>query len=228
MTLRQRVTPTLSLVLRSLGPERWLDESLFAVNWFNAKHPRIYTAYGILAARDVFRVGGKIFFKGVVTETLVGDGRREVLLIVYYPSGRAFLDLVRGRFFQLVSPLRMLAVRRFSFVFHRRHDGPARIEHKRQRFDRSKTYALHHFRSDAPIENLAEEIRGSLPEGVRLHFLGEAAVDVATDSRGKIRPMSYETHRLVVLEGDSDALRSHLRDSEFDSSSYVALLRREL
>ena len=218
MSIRQTIAPGLAASMTSAGPNTWLDEPMYAINWFRAKRPRVYGLYGLLAGPSVFRTGGKLLLKGVVTETVLGDaGGRDTLLIVNYPSASSFLELLSGRFFQLVSPLRMMAVRRFSFVMHRRSDGPAMLEYRRQRFDRTRTCAVA-IGGGAPR---AED----LPEGVEVVFAGTEAVTVAMEKRRGPQPLPHSTPSLVVVEGSTARAVRQWANAQTDASCVVLLER---
>lgn len=216
--IERDITPGLRAYMESLGDDVWLDEPLFAINWFRAKRPRVYELYGALAARSVFRTGGKLLFKGVVTETLQGDaGGRDTLLIVNYPSAKSFLDLLSGRFFQLVSPLRMMAVRRFSFVMQRRSDGPALLKYRRPRFDETKHFA-------ACIASVGMPFRAF--EGVETVYSGHAAVGVSMSGRKGKKPLPYVTGSLHIVEAaDPEKLRAWAKSL---GSATVVLLKRTM
>lgn len=218
MSIERSITPGIRAFMESLGDEAWLDEPIYAINWFRAKRPWAYELYGALAARSVFATGGKLLFKGVVIETLQGDaGGRDTLLIVNYPRASSFLDLLSGRFFQLVSPLRMMAVRRFSFVMHRRSDGPALLKYRRPRFDKSKHFAA----CMGPADMRVQE-----SHGVEEIYAGQAAVEVAMQGRKGKKTLPYVTGRLQIVQGESeDALREWAKRQ---TSATVVLLNRSL
>ncbi|MFT5352847.1 MAG: hypothetical protein ACI9KE_000044 [Polyangiales bacterium] len=219
MSRERRITPGIRAFMESLGDESWLDEPLFAINWFRAKRPRAYELYGALAAWSVFRTGGKLLFKGAVTETLKGDsGGRDTLLIVNYPSATSFLDLLSGRFFQLVSPLRMMAVRRFSFVMQRRSDGPALLEHRRPRFDSAKHFAACIGPAEMPLQSF---------EGVETIYKGCAAVEVVMEGRKGKKALPHVTGSLRIVQADRrDAIRAWA-DMQ-DGATCVVSLERKL
>ena len=228
--------------IRSLGPERWLDEPVFAINWFHAKRPSLYDLYNRIASPAVFRAGGKVFFKALVGETLHGDGSsgRDTLLIVGYPAVASFLELVENRFFQVVSPLREAAVRKFSFVMQRRSVGAARLTSRIPRFNKRHAFAMHIFGegSSAPvrsIEELTRDVEALLPGGATVHYAGQAAAEVVIHKRGAERPMRHVTTQLIIVEADDRAaLRAALTADAYQAfversgSGHVALLRRKL
>ena len=123
--MERQVTKSLRLALR--GSEPALAAPLVAINWFDTRYAPLYHLYNALAARHVRRIGARPLFKAELRETLAGDAclARRFLLIVRYPCGERFLDLLSSRRFQLLSLLRIMTVRRFSFVLHGQIESPA-------------------------------------------------------------------------------------------------------
>ena len=121
-----------------------IESPLFAINWFDTKIAIIYHLYNLLAAPRVFKIGGKALFKGKVQEVISGstDLARDYLLIVNYPSGHRFLELLGDKLFQVMSVLRMAAVKRFSFVLHHRHGEPQLLPDGKSVIDPSDQYAV--------------------------------------------------------------------------------------
>lgn len=121
-----------------------IESPLFAINWFDTRIALIYHLYNLLAASRVFKIGGKALFKGKCLEKISGspDLARDYLLIVNYPSGHRFLDLLADRQFQLMSVLRMAAVKRFSFVLHQRQGEPQLLSVGKTTFDPNDHYAV--------------------------------------------------------------------------------------
>ena len=189
----RQITSSLKLSLR--GDPNDLANHLYAINWFDTRPAWVYHLYNMLAASRLARVGGKPFFKGLVTRQLSGDDSlaRQHLLIVNYPSADAFLNLVSDKVFKLFSVLRMISVRRFSFVMHRRSDD--------QNADRQPmaAHAVLHFASAAPqsIVQAVEELAKA--NGVRVEFAGKEAVHVFVDTKGDERAMEFVTPNTLVL-----------------------------
>jgi len=121
-----------------------IESPLFAINWFDTRIAIIYHLYNLLAAGRVFKIGGKALFKGKCQETIFdnADLARDYLLIVNYPSGHRFLDLLADKLFQVMSVLRMAAVQRFSFVFHQRQGEPQLLPDGKSVIDPSDHYAV--------------------------------------------------------------------------------------
>ena len=128
--MRREITSTTTAILQPIGSAGRTSGPLYAINWFNTRWAWLYTLYNVLAARLLLKSGGRPVLKANHRKTIDGpaSAERQVLLIVQYPSGDSFLDLLQNRMFQVVSLLRMLAVKDFSFVFHRRYDDDVPFE----------------------------------------------------------------------------------------------------
>lgn len=120
------------------------DQPVYAINWFDTKTRWVYDFYNVLAVRSVRAVGGAPFFKGRLEKILHGaeEHRRDVLLVVRYPSLRNFKTMLESPFFLVVSVLRLMAVRDFTFGFTRRRDKGPDLSPG----DLKVAYAVHHFK----------------------------------------------------------------------------------
>ena len=228
-------------VIKSVKEDVSLSEPIYAVNWFNTRFKWMYDFYNYLAAPSVFKIGGSVFFKGVVTKTLYGseDDAREVLLVVNYPSGNNFLKLVEGKFFVLVSILREIAVKQFSFGFTERLDSSAPNPNgkKRRKFDPSKSYAIHHFRTNKSIADFISVIRlVAESEGVKVDYAGQtSSLLFAQNRNGEDTQVPCLLDGLVLFEAKSDnQLEEFLMSQGYQSeiaqwgSSFIALLNRTM
>ena len=103
------------------------DETVYAINWFNTRSALVYDFYNFLAVRSVRKIGGGPFIKCKLKRVLLDDDhlRRDVLLIVKYPSLVNFRRMLESTMFQLVSLLRTAAVSDFTFGFTKRQDEGA-------------------------------------------------------------------------------------------------------
>ena len=234
--MRRQITSSTALVLEPLGAPRALDQPLYAINWFNTRRAWLYTLYNYVAAAPLIRTGARVFMKARLREVLHGDkaDRRDLLLIVNYPCGEKFLDLLGNRFFQLISVLRIAAVKDFSFVLHKRIDGIEPLASKSQT-DSGAAYAVHHFTSSAPMEREFSEISTLVADqNISLCFASEKAAAVATEnSRDDLQTMPFVTHKLVLFEaGSSHELKSFLVGRSYRhfcsslDSSFIATLDR--
>lgn len=152
-----------------------LDSGIWAINWFDTKRRWLYNLYTFIASRFVIKVGGKLWFKGAFVETLSGNKKdaRKILLIVKYPTAHHFLDLVALKSFQMVSLLRILAVKRFVFGFTQRHKIEG-LSEKRQ--DKGAPCLVHHFRNTSEINKKITSICYAASEqNIYLNYWGKKA-----------------------------------------------------
>ncbi len=233
------VTRGMKVTLEPVGQPDRLDKPLFAINWFDTRSRLIYDLYNALASRSLFKVGGKVLFKGRVIETLSGRAldARQILLIVNYPSGERFLDLLSGTFFQIVSALRILAVRRFSFGLNERIDGPQLLGSATTPFARGPAWAIHHYASDQDIRENLEALREfASSSGLELWFVSQKIGTVTSETgAGSRQPMDSVTDKVVLFKA---ATAQQLRDGllsprgqqlvNTQPNSYVGLLDRVL
>jgi hypothetical protein len=224
-------------VVKSIKEDVSLDEPVYAINWFNTRSRWMYDFYNILASRSVYKIGGKVFFKGTVAKTLRGtnENSREVLLIVNYPSGVRFLDLMKDWYFIVVSVLRELAVKQFSFGFTQRLDRDAVQQNGNIGFDRSKSFAIHHFKTDKPVPAFIPMIQmAAESKGIVVYYAGQtSSLLFAQNKAGKDTQIPCLLDGLLVFEGDKDSELENFLSSDYYQkniaqfdSSYMALLNR--
>lgn len=153
-----RISQSLQVHITATKPDARLDLPTYALNWFDTRSLCLYNTYNFLAASSVLSIKGLPFFKARVNQVLQGsdESRRDVLLIVRYPSAHAFKRMLESRYFQVVSVLRIVAVKHFTFAFSQRKDiddqqqGLTAEDNQRIRIKPAKSYVVHHFQSDMP------------------------------------------------------------------------------
>jgi len=93
------------------------EHPVHAINWFDTRLLLLYNFYNLLAGRSVARVGGTPLVKGKLISRIVGTdaSQRQILLLVRYPSPAQFKTMLESTYFKLVSVLRGLAVKNFTF-----------------------------------------------------------------------------------------------------------------
>jgi uncharacterized protein (DUF1330 family) len=234
--MERRITRGTKIILQPIHNAEVLSNPLFAINWFNTRSLWLYNVYNLIASRSLFRIGGKVLFKGRVTETLLGspEDEREILLIVNYPSGERFLDLLSDRFFQITSLLRLAAVRDFSFVLNQRVDGPALLENRNQVFDANRAWAVHLYQSDRDIHEEVQFLRTcTAKDGLTLNFASlRAGIVHSEDNDGNQKPFNHVTDRVVILEAENQECMRKAVSGNYQefvssvSSSYIGLLSR--
>jgi len=159
-----KINNKLSIVIKSEKENHSLQQKLIAVNWFDTRIEWLYHLYNILASRSVIKIGGQPLFKAKVSEDIVsGEMKRNILLLVKYPNGNAFKNLLESKYFQLVSLLRIKAVERFTFSFTK-----ALIN---TNFEQTNIeYAIHHFKGKVDLEKLLEAISRKLGKNIVIEY----------------------------------------------------------
>ncbi len=216
------------------GSQADLHNSLYAINWFDTRMAWLYHLYNKLAIKDVLAVGATPFFKGEVCQRVhgVASSSRRFLLIVRYPNGNSFLDLLVKRRFQALSLLRMLAIKKFSFVLHRRRDTVKDISLPSMQV--GMAYAVHHFASSQSMKEEVNEILALMPEvGVRLRLASEVAAPLASKSKKKgWKIHSYLTQKVILWEADEKAtlqgflIGTYAHYAKSRNNSFVGMLNR--
>ena len=196
-----------------------IESPLFAINWFDTRIAIVYHLYNLLAASRVFKIGGKVLFKGKCQQTISGnqDLARHYLLIVNYPSGHRFLELLSDKLFQVVSVLRIAAVKRFSFVLDQRQGEPQLLPDSKSVINPSDHYAVLQARlpeeskEDAKafdfsaIERLAEQ------HGSQVFFGGRVAGQVVLN-----KPKQNESDAVDFLTNITIVIKSSTAKNVWD------------
>ncbi len=206
------------------------SEPVHALNWFNTRFMPLYNFYNLVATRSVTKVGGKPLFKGRLTRHLVGDVSdvRSVLLIVRYPSPVNFKNMAENLYFKVVSLLRSMAVKDFTFCLsHAVQEVNVAAD-----IDSSVQYAVHHFRGSADtigrvqIELEAKNIQMEFAS-CKSHNLSSGGVSGATT------PIPALMDGLILLSAtDNSALESLFATAAYrqiidqTDSSFIGLFRR--
>lgn len=234
--MERQITRNIRIHLDALREDVNSQKPLFAINWFNTRAMWLYNLYNLVAARSVFKIGGRPLIKGQITQTLTGEENqtRQVLLIVNYPNGERFLDLLSSRYFQVTSLLRMLAVRDFSFVLNHAVHSPEVTESESQ--PPGGAWAIHHYSSD---QDAAEELltvqQMTKEAGVTLFFSSHPAFAVrSTDLQGRTTSQDAVTDRVIVLKANRDEVITDAVQGPYGKfvasvrNSYVGLFKRSL
>ncbi len=226
-------------LIKSVKEDVDFSHPVYAINWFNTNPKWIYNLYNFLAARSVFKIGGKVFFKGEVVKTFQGgdEDSRDMLLIVNYPSGIKFLELVKDRYFQLVSILRIMAVRNFSFGFTDRLDSEKILENTYSNFDQSKAYAIIHFKATQLLSKILPQIKTiAEPHDIKIHYAGQVSSLLYSGNRsGEETQVPCLFDGIILLEGDNHARLENMMIkpnykkviAQFEST-YTAFLKRTI
>jgi uncharacterized protein (DUF1330 family) len=71
-----------------------------------------YEEYGKAVAPSLEKVGGRIVFMGPPGQALLGEDSWDLVVLVEYPSRRAFLDMIGSAEYQAIGHLRTEALAR--------------------------------------------------------------------------------------------------------------------
>lgn len=214
LQLHARISADSSVYIRALDDSIAADQSVYALNWFDERSGWLYDLYNWLAAASVRKVGGRPFFKGRVQQVLYGEPpeRRETLLIVRYPALTAFRDMLQNRYFQLVSLLRLLAVKRFTFAFSRRLDEAGDFSAD----DARKVYALHFYRGESSLPDAVLPLASEYD--IRLRFAGRVKALLWYGDTRQLREQVPNLMQVAMLyEADSvGQLRQMIVEPRFE------------
>jgi len=238
--LERKITGSISAMIQ--GDLKEIEAPLFAINWFDTRVALIYHFYNMLAAGRVFKIGGKVFFKGKNVRTISGNESlaRKYLLIVNYPSGHAFLDLVSDRIFQVMSVFRILAVKQFSFVLQKRIGEPQLLSTRfPKRESPVRPYAVLHFSGveKSQLESAKHQLAQIADTNqCDLVFFGyESGRVVTAKAETDPSPVEYITPTTVVFSSTTEAeLLKLFKTNEFEDFAkqlddhYAALLVRTM
>ena len=229
--IRAKVTSKVEVIIRTNQPNVNLDEPFYAINWFSTKTEWIYHLYNALAGRSVRKIGGLAFFKGKVTETILDDlkTRRDLLLIVRYPGGQNFKQLMESTYFKMVSIFRVLSVSKFTFGF----------THPLERVNDSKKedglhYAIHHFKSNKNKMEVLETLQQILPKNISIKYAGHVIATLNSQEKNKpIHQIPNLMDGLYIFQStDKESLRNFFSTENYKTfletleSSHISLLNR--
>ena len=229
--MRAKVTGKIDVLIRATQPDVNLDEPFFAINWFSTKVEWLYHLYNFLAVRSVRKINGVPFFKGKVTETILdnGKGRRDLILIVRYPSGKNFMALMQSTYFKMVSIFRILSVSKFTFGFTHKIESDDISTKEDELY-----YAIHHFKSDKKREEIFQQLQQILPAEIAIKYGGHI---IATLNSQKANKSVEQIPKLmdgvyIFQSPDETNLRDFLTSEVYQNfignlqSSHISLLNR--
>lgn len=226
-----KVTGSLNILIKGYGDGENLNEPLYAVNWFSAKMEWMYHVYNYLASRSVAKVGGGAFFKGKLTETIIDEANvhRELLLIVKYPGAQNFKALMELTIFKVVSILRILAVKQFTFGFSQK-----KIVDINSSKEDGLEYLIHHYKVVDRSIDYTQALKKVIPDSVNVKYAGQMVADLYSQSGKKeAEGVPNTMDGLIIYEAKSkDVLSSMIESLEYIDvinnleSSYVGFVDR--
>lgn len=220
-----------------------LSEPAYALNWFNVRYAWLYDFYNFVGTRSVRQVNGIPIFKATVGRTLHGDPSdyRDRVLIVRYPDANHFKTMLENRYFQVVSLLRLVAVKAFTFALSQRTDLTDSIRRPIDNADTlniptSTTYAIHHFRCEKN-NTISDMVKLTANQhGVKLGFSSQVSAHLHSQSKGKepeVTP-SLMTHCLILQADSTTSIEKLVATTDYQAliqvtqSSFIALLERHV
>ena len=234
--LQAKITSKASAYIKSVDASKPLSKPVYAINWFNTKALWLYNLYNLLAVISVKKVGGSAVFKGRVKRVISGDDdlRRDVLLIVNYPSVNNFVNMLENAYFKLVSLLRLAAVKDYTFGF----THPLSLESvgtdRDKNRDKSKIYLLHHYQgNEQSTKNLQDIIS---KQNIEIYYAGRiSALVYSGDSSSPKEQIPCLMQGLFLLRANKlDKLTSLIQSEEYQAAikqtkaSFIATLNRVL
>ena len=227
--IKCEVTKSIHVFIKAKNKAVNLNEPLYAVNWFSSKRAWVYHLYNKLASRSVQKIGGKGFFKGKVTKTILdqNNSRRDLILIVHYPNAISFKNLMENTYFKIVSLLRMAAVKDFSFGF----------THKKDVSDSSLNenlhYLIHHFKTDN--EAIYERFNEFLSEDIGIKYSGKMVAELYTEKENRITRVPNIIDGIVIYESKTEtSILDMVAKKEYQEfiktldSSFIGTIKRIL
>ena len=170
--IKCKVTKSMEICIRAKHSDIDLKKPLYAVNWFSAKMAWVYHLYNTLASKSLKKVGGSPFFKGTITKTILDEhhSKRDLILIVHYPSATSFKNLLENTYFKIISVLRIAAVKDFSFGFtHKQIASESNLNEK-------LSYVIHHFKTKN--RSVYMEFNTLLPEEITIKYSGKMIAEL--------------------------------------------------
>jgi len=225
-----QVTSKTKISIKGKNEKIDLNEPLFAINWFATKMEWLYHFYNLLAAKSVFKVGGKPIFKGKITEIIMDQysGDRDLLLIVKYPGGQEFKTMLESTYFKLVSILRIAAVKNFTFGF----THPLSMNKKSKPKD-GLYYLVHHFKYNDLKNNPLNDLSSLQVDQLSITYSGNMVASLHMESEGKSNEVSSIMDGIVVWQSNSQDSLRELVNTQFYTkiingldASYIGFVNR--
>ena len=230
-TLSAKITKKNFVYIDSIKGNLDIEKRVYAINWFSTKSLWLYNLYNTLANPMVEKSGGRGFLKGKVKNVLHGEQSdyRDVLLIVTYPNLNKFKKLVEMPLFLLVSLLRMLAVKEFTFGFTQRVDDKS-VEEVPKTQDE---YVVHHYKSQDSISKEVERL--AKESSVEIYYMGEIfALLSSGDEEEKDQTPCLMDGIVVFKAQEMKTIENFVQGNDYQAlisktqSSFVATLERIL
>lgn len=226
------VTKSTKVLIKANTPATNLSEPLYAINWFSTKVEWMYHLYNFLASKSVLKIGGRAFFKGKITKTILDESKatRELILIVYYPSGNNFKALMESTYFKIVSLFRMLSVKDFSFGFTEKQLASTST------LENNLAYVIHHFKTSTIDESFFSQFESLLGASIKITYAGKMVAGLVTETKNKeTEHIPNLMDGVVIFESEEESdILNLITSPKYKSliktldSSYIGTLKRIL
>lgn len=222
------VNKQLQAIIKPVSSHDHLEQQpMFAINWLDLNSKWMYSLYTYLAFPMARAVGAKAIFKGYQTQLIADSAQinRMVLLLVKYPGPHEFLSLVGRKFFQVISLLRIKAVRNFNLGFAHLLAGNA--------YPKGQEYLVYHFQGDAR-DHLLEKMKllGSQND-IDLFYVAYKSATLSMIQKDKTREVHLPMDGLVIFTHTNRqtlldfAKAPHMKHyMEGMTSNYLSLFKR--
>ena len=201
--LEQRVSSNTKIVVKPLISGFNENTPVCAINWFDLKVSWLYKLYTLIASKIVAKVEGKLYFKGTLHSKIEGSEieQRDNLMIVCYAGPHQFLKMVKIKLFQIVSILRIAAVKRFCFGFTQNLINKAEINNN---FRKGQLYLVHHFQGEKNwiTENLPALQSVAFEHNTEVFFCGIASANLVREKSGKPQAAEFFMDGIIVFSAD--------------------------
>lgn len=211
--ITQKITTKIdaSIICATAGTR--LDQSLWAINWFDLRRAWLYDLYNKVVFNHVRQIGAYPIFKGELSKIIHNDERlrREMLLIVKYPNAQSFLSMIAQKAFKIKSVLRTSSVRHFQFGFmqklNQEETRPTSLK-----YDGKLKYLVHVLEGNTSIDTQSL-IEFAANQEVFPHFIGEKSAMLGTQRNGgKLRTMDFMLNHVLIFSGfDSETLEAFIQ-----------------
>lgn len=215
-----------------------LEQPIWAINWFDLKSSWMYNLYTKLSIGDVRFAGGEPLFKATRIAHLRGNEGlgRMVLVIVKYPSGTAFLDLLSSAMFQIKSVLRRKAVRNFTFGFEEAMDDCLKPQRGEEEASRKLLYLVHHFEGENGQAIIDVLRKNAVGHDIFFQFHGKRKALLGM-SRGdrKMKTLPFITDNTLIWAAFENSQLEEFVETELyqkllavTANNYLGVFKREL
>ncbi|MEO9802884.1 MAG: hypothetical protein ABJF04_06535 [Reichenbachiella sp.] len=235
--ISKKIAANLTASVISADPSTDLEQQLWAINWFDLKRKWVYDLYNQLVFSHVKKIGATPIFKGQLKRSLIDSERlrRDMLLIVQYPKGIAFLNMISSKLFQLKGLLRASSVRHFQFGFMQRK-SPVQDHQVAGTIYQGKLRYLVHVCEGSQAADFQSLIDFAASQDVFPHFVGNKSAMLGLQkSNSGLKTLDFMLNHVLVFSGfDDESLELFVQSGPYQeflaskTNNYVGLFDRKI